>query len=187
MSFNSLQVVQRCVHHLLQNARLVVSIPYRQSRDLSFLIPPCFWFLCFNSLQVVQRCNSGVSTPIILIVFQFLIGSLEMYQLSTGGPGDELFQFLIGSLEMLDVDHGNRNGLEFQFLIGSLEIHIHVVDISGDTGFNSLQVVQRSGNWQALLCSLTSFNSLQVVQRCTWSSSGRRPTPVSIPYRQSRD
>ena len=61
-----------------------------------------------------------------------------MYQLSTGGPGDELFQFLIGSLEMLDVDHGNRNGLEFQFLIGSLEIHIHVVDISGDTGFNSL-------------------------------------------------
>ena len=119
--FNSLQVVQRFdLGSYLGVKKVVVSIPYRQSRDWS--------------------TDISIASP---FEFQFLIGSLEMCICMGSRARRMTFQFLIGSLEIQTPLPQGAVIRGFNSLQVVQRSPVNSLPPSSITGFNSLQVVQR--------------------------------------------
>ncbi len=62
-------------------------------------------------------------------MFQFLIGSMEMIEMSNKIEKIQPFQFLIGSMEIVRSSFGWSKPHKFQFLIGSMEMGIQKLTI----------------------------------------------------------
>ena len=232
-SFNSLQVVQRFAgeerelsdHRVFQfligsleircgpcsrRSAWLVSIPYRQSRD------PVFPSSIRASLTVSIPYRQSRDAPrqMILegeIVFQFLIGSLEIHRDTprpcrryiVSIPYRQSRDTIIRLVEVIPYNVSipyrqsrDRCGPCSRRSAWPVSIpyrqsrdpRLAIPNNFAFSSFNSLQVVQRSKQVATPIIAIHGFNSLQVVQRFDLGSYlGVKKVVVSIPYRQSRD